>query len=312
MKILAIGDLHGRKPKIHFKDFDCIVQVGDVCDDSKLGKYWRFWFQLLKVHGEDTPSAEELMLSDIGEYGIKRMEEDSLLVGRKILKYLNSFGKPVFFVPGNWDQSWGDTKIENPEASNYAYFKSWFDRFLGKNANSKLVKGLKNVKDCQFKNHEFNEINFLGYGLSNNQERIVTKPKKKLTKLEIKKLDKTYFKTMGILSNLYNSINKKLPVFFISHNIPYNTKLDIVKDKKSYAHGKHLGSYIARKFCEKYQPLICVGGHVHEGVGKDKIRKTILINPGFGENAQVLIDVDEKIGMVKSIKFFGKAKQHKH
>lgn len=309
MKILVIGDLHGRKPKIHFKDFDCIIQVGDVCDDSKLGKYLRLWFQLLKEHGEDIPSAEELMLSDIGKTGIKKLEKESLIVGRKILEYLNSFNKPVFFVPGNWDQSWGETKIENPEASNYAYFKSWFDRLLGKNANPKLVKRLKNIYDCQFKLHEFNKFNIIGYGLSNSQERIIKKPKKKLTKLEIKKLDKLYFKAMKFFSDLYKSTNKKYPIIFISHNIPYNTKLDIVKDRKSYAHGKHLGSYVARKFCEKYKPLICIGGHVHEGIGRDKIGKTIIINPGYGEKAQVLIDIDEGKGKVRSVKFYGKKKK---
>lgn len=305
MKILVIGDLHGIKPKIHFKDFDCIIQVGDVCDDKNLGKYWRLWFQLLKEHGEDTPAAEELMLSDVGREGIKRLEKESIIAGREILEYLDSLGRPVFFVPGNWDQSFGETKIKNPEASNYAYYKSWFDRFLGKKVNPKLIKKLKNVRDCQLENHEFNKINFLGYGLSNNQERIVKKPKKKLTKEEIKKLDKIYFKAMRIFSDLYNSTNKKYPLVFISHNIPYNTKLDIIKDKKSYAYKNHLGSYFARKFCERYKPLLCVGGHVHEGRGKDKIGKTIVINPGFGKDAQVLIDIDEEKCKVKSIKFFG-------
>jgi len=312
MKILVIGDLHGRKPKIHFKYFDCIIQVGDVCDDKKLGPYWKLRFYLLKEIGEDAPSAEELMLSDIGEEGIKKLEKNSLIMGRKILEYLNSFGKPVFFVPGNWDQSWGETKIKNPEASNYAYYKSWFDRFLGLNTNKFLIKGLKNIYDCQFKNNEFNKLNFIGYGLSNNQERIIKKPKKSLTKLEINKLDKVYFKIINALSSSYKISNKKYPTIFISHNVPYNTKLDIIKDKRNYAYNKHLGSYVAKKFCEKYKPLICIGGHVHEGVGKDKIGKTIVINPGYGKNAQVLIDIDENKGKIKSVKFYGHNEKHNH
>ena len=48
MKILVIGDLHGRKPKIHFKDFDCVIQVGDVCDDSKFRPYIKKWFKLAR------------------------------------------------------------------------------------------------------------------------------------------------------------------------------------------------------------------------------------------------------------------------
>ena len=100
----------------------------------------------------------------------------------------------------------------------------------------------------------------------------------------------------------------KFPLIFISHNIPYNTKLDIGKDKNSYAYKKHLGSYVARKFCEKYQPLLCVGGDVHEGKGKDKIGKTILINPGFGKDAQVLIELNQEKGKIKKIEFYKKKK----
>lgn len=310
MKILVIGDLHGRKPKIPKIDFDCIVQVGDVCDDRKLSPYWRLWFHLLKELGDDAPDAEELILSDVGEEGYKKLEKDSLIEGRKILEYLNSFEKPVFFIPGNWDQSFGETTVKNPEISNYAYYKSWFERFLGKESNPKLVKGLKNVFDCQFKIHNFKNINLIGYGLSNNKEKIIEKPKKKLSKLEIKKLDNIYFKIINRLSLLYKLRDKNSPVIFLTHNIPYETKLDIVKDKKSYAYKKHLGSYVAREFCEKYKPLICIGGHVHEGKGKDKIGKTLLINPGFGEDALVLIDIDENKGKVREIKFIGSSKKH--
>jgi Icc-related predicted phosphoesterase len=305
MKILVIGDLHGRKPKITSKDFDCIVQIGDICDDRKLSPYWRLWFHLLKELGDDASDAEELILSDVGEEGYKKLERDSLIEGRKILEYLNSFGKPVFFIPGNWDQSFGETSVKNPEVSNYAYYKSWFERFLGNESNPKLVKGLKNVFDCQFKKHEFRGINFIGYGLSNNKERITEKPKKKLAKLEINKLDKIYFKIIDRLSSLYNKKSRGFPVIFLSHNIPYDTKLDIIKDKKSYAYKKHLGSYVAKKFCEKHQPLVCIGGHVHEGRGQDKIGKTILINPGFGENALVMLDIDENKGKIMKIKFLG-------
>ncbi len=304
MKILVIGDLHGRKPRIHFKDFDCIIQVGDVCSDKELGKYWRLWFRLLKDLGDDAPSAEELILSDVGKKGYERLKKESLLEGRKILEYLNSFGKPVFIVPGNWDESFGDSKVKNPDKDGYSYYKAWFNRFLGEKTNSSLIKGLKNVYDCQYNLFKMLNINILGYGLSNSPEKINDKPKKKLSKEEIKKLDKIYFKIMDRLSNLYKRRNKKLPVIFISHNVPYNTKLDVIKDKKSYAYNKHLGSYVARKFCEKYQPLFCVGGHIHEHFGKTKIGKTIVINAGFGKDANVLIDLDEEKGRIRKIEFY--------
>jgi Icc-related predicted phosphoesterase len=312
MKILVIGDLHGIRPKIHFKDFDCIVQVGDVCDDSKFRPYLKKWFSALKKDRENTPSMDEFIIQKIGKEGMKKLEKHSLKIGRKILEYLDNFEKPIFIIPGNWDQSYGKSKIKDPDKNDYSYLKYFYDSWLGERINLKLTKGLKNIKDCQFKSHEFRDINFFGYGLSSSYEYYKRKRKLKISKKEFEKLRRAYFSLVKKLFGSYSKKNKNLPTIFISHNVPYNTKLDIVRDKKNYAHGKHLGSSIARKFCEKYKPLICIGGHVHEGKGIDKIGKTLVINPGFGENAQVLIDIDENKGKVKGVKFFRKNKQHKH
>lgn len=312
MKILVIGDLHGRKPKIHFKDFDCIIQVGDFCDDSKFRPYIQKWFKALKKDRENTPSADAFIINKVGKSGLMKLEKNSLEVGRKILEYLNSFGKPVFIVPGNWDQSYGSTKIKNPDKDDYSYMKYFYDSWMSKRINPKLTRGLKNIRDCQFRNYEFNGINFFGYGLSSAYEDYKRKRKLNLSKSQHEILKKSYFNLIKKLFSSYSKRKKKFPTIFISHNIPRNTKLDVVNNKESHAHGMHLGSSLARKFCEKYKPLICVGGHVHEGKGKDKIGKTLLINPGFGENAQVLIELDENKGEIKSVRFFGKNKLHKH
>ena len=34
LKFLIVGDLHGEKPNIHFKNFDAIIVPGDICGDS--------------------------------------------------------------------------------------------------------------------------------------------------------------------------------------------------------------------------------------------------------------------------------------
>ncbi len=309
MKILAVGDLHGIKPKIYFKDFDCIIQTGDVCDDSKIGSVYKKYFKELKENPNLEIGFEKFSIKEVGKKKFNLYEKESLDKGHKILKYLDGFEKPIFFVPGNWDQSYGKTKIKDMDRSDYAPMKAFYDFYLGDNINPKLISGLKNIKNCMYKNYGFEGINFLGYGLSSGGEKLKRKGthrKLNLSDKEYKILRNSLNKIFEKLSFAYKKRNKNFPTIFISHNVPYNTKLDVGKDKNSYAYGKHLGSYIARKFCEKYQPLVCIGGHVHEGKGKDKIGKTILINPGFGRNAQVLIDVDEEKGKIRKVRFYGK------
>ncbi len=312
MKILVIGDLHGRKPRIHFKDFDCIIQVGDVCDDSKFRPYIKEIFKLWKEN--EAVEMDDFIIQKVGKKGLKKLEEESLEVGKKILGYLNSFGKPVFFVPGNWDQSYGETRIKNIEKTDYNYLKAFYDFYLGDRVNPRLIKGLKHIKDCQFKNNIFNNVNFIGYGLISAPEDIKRRKKKfdgKVNKKNYEKLKRAYQKIIDKLKSTFKKRNKKSPTIFISHNIPYNTKLDLVKDKRNYADKMHLGSSIARKFCEEYQPLLCIGGHVHEYFGKTKIGKTIVINAGFGKDANVLIDLDEKKGKIRKMEFYKGYKKSK-
>ena len=309
MKILLIGDLHGRKPVIRFKDFDCIVQVGDVGDDSKIGPLYKKYFKLLKKDEISKFGWEDFVKKEIGKRKYDLYEKESLKKGNEIMKYLDSFGKPIFMVAGNWDQSYGPSKIKDIEKNNYTYRKAFYDWYLGDKINSKLLKGTKNVEDCMHRNHEFDRINFVGFGNSSGGEELNSKIKKKISEKQYGVLMKSYNKVLEKLFNAHRKRkNKRLPTIFITHNVPYNTKLDVSKDKNSYVYKKHLGSNIARKFCEKHQPLLCVGGHVHEGVGKDKIGKTIVINPGFGKNAQVLINIDEKKGKIRKIQFYNKKK----
>ncbi len=66
--------------------------------------------------------------------------------------------------------------------------------------------------------------------------------------------------------------NKKL--IFISHSIPYKTKLDTLNHD-------HTGSISIRKFIEKHKPILHFCGHLHENEAKrDKIKNTLIINPG--------------------------------
>ncbi|MBN1144431.1 MAG: metallophosphoesterase family protein [Bacteroidales bacterium] len=64
------------------------------------------------------------------------------------------------------------------------------------------------------------------------------------------------------------------PLLMVSHQPPFNTLNDAVSP------GFHVGSKSIRKFIEKYQPLVCFTGHIHEGRAVDRIGDTLVVNPG--------------------------------
>jgi Icc-related predicted phosphoesterase len=69
--------------------------------------------------------------------------------------------------------------------------------------------------------------------------------------------------------------NKNIPLILISHAPPYNTRVDQLRN------GKHVGSKAVRALIEKYQPDLCIAGHIHEAKGSDTIIETPVYNPGM-------------------------------
>lgn len=79
---------------------------------------------------------------------------------------------------------------------------------------------------------------------------------------------------------------KKIPSIFISHTPPIDTNLDRIHS------GKHVGSTAIRTIIEKYQPALCIVGHIHEAKGEDSIRNCPIINPGMlRDGGWVLIEI---------------------
>lgn len=74
---------------------------------------------------------------------------------------------------------------------------------------------------------------------------------------------------------------------FSLHAPPYGSGLDeapeLTKDMRLAYAGQSLvsvGSQAVLKVIEKYQPLLGLHGHIHEGKGSRKIKRTLCINPG--------------------------------
>ncbi len=85
------------------------------------------------------------------------------------------------------------------------------------------------------------------------------------------------------------------------HAPPFASNLDVLHS------GEHVGSIAIRKFIENNQPLLTLHGHIHEspkmsGAIKDRIGKTLCINPGSsGEELHAAL-IDLKNMEVKMIK----------
>ena len=87
----------------------------------------------------------------------------------------------------------------------------------------------------------------------------------------------------AIIPNLRDPAN----AVFSLHAPPYGSGLDeapeLTKDMRLAYAGQSLvsvGSHAVLKVIEKYQPLLGLHGHIHEGKGTRKIKRTLCINPG--------------------------------
>lgn len=257
MKYLIIGDLHGEKPLVHFKDFDAVICTGDFCS-SEARKYM---FQAI--------TNPDINWYDIcGKTKAKRLVKKSLANGRKILKSLNSLSVPVYLVPGNLD--WTKTQHEP---------------VVPKNPFKKLIKGLKNIINVDFKLRSTGEHNIIGYGVNSG-------PEKEKEKKQTNKKLKTLFK------------KAKNPIIFLSHNPPYKTAIDKIVNPESPRHGEHYGSISVRETILKHKPLVNIAGHMHEHFKKIRLGKTTCINAGLGNKGNVLLNLENN--KIKQINFHKK------
>lgn len=97
-----------------------------------------------------------------------------------------------------------------------------------------------------------------------------------------------------ILKDVYGKVlnENRSGVLIVSHNPPYNTKLDFTKT------GLHVGSKNLRKFIEEYKPNLVISGHVHEARSIDTINETVLVNPGpLKDGFYAQITIGEKINV---------------
>lgn len=88
------------------------------------------------------------------------------------------------------------------------------------------------------------------------------------------------------------------PGILVSHQPPFDTLNDKISN------GTHVGSKTVREYIERYQPLVCFTGHIHEAPGIDTIGRTKIVNPGpLGTRSYAYLDVTDGINELEIRKF---------
>lgn len=289
MKFLIIGDFHGKcniplAKIIKKENVDLILSPGDYSGDKMASK---LFFKYLYGNDEKDVSLEI-------RKKIERYEKKGIRRGFGVVKKIRCLEVPFLGVRGNWDPL------------NYAYD---IGSDVGKK-DRKDAQKLINLQRDYFRFIDFNLVEardfiVIGGASSTHPARIDKKSLKKIeSEKNVKKIVKGYNKRKKIYENMFLfAKNKKKPVIFLTHNCPYNTKLDGVK--YGPAKGKHYGSFLEKEIIRRFKPELVICGHIHENQGKDKIGKSLIVNAGAViEKKYAVIDFDEIKGKVLKVRFF--------
>lgn len=279
MKILAIGDFHGKFPeklinRIKKEDFDLILSPGDFAYTEKIREIiFKNW-------------TDKKWWEAVGLKRAKKLEKESFDKGVEILKKLNSLGKKVYIIWGNSD-FYKELDTSEPSSLNPGYYE---DR----------IRKLKNIVLIDKKKRKLSHIEIVGHGGYVDVTEFIKNPIDKDKKKQKKRL-KRYDKDAEKLKKLFLGIKPKQGFIFLIHYTPYGI-FDKVKNRKSPMYNKNVGFLPYNGIIKKYKPLLVICGHMHEYQGKKKLGKGIIINPGAAEYGKAaVIDVVGK--KVKSVRF---------
>lgn len=272
LKILAIGDFHGKIPaklkaRIRKLDYDLVLCPGDIADTNRIRNLiFKNWEKLKDRELEDILPSK--FFRQITIKAINSMQP--------IINWLSFLKKPVYLVYGNGDYPSSETR-----------------KFRAKSLNSRLKKSRKifllTKKLARIGDYEL--IGFSGY---KTFEPSSIKRNSKKEKKRIKRAKEEF-------ENLFKKVKNKKRLIVLFHDVPYKC-LDKITNKKSPRFGEHYGDKILKKAIKKYQPLLAICGHMHENRGKCKIGRTTVINPGAAyEGKAALIELENE--RIKNIKF---------
>ena len=279
MKILVCGDFHGTflpkfKKIIAKEGIDALISLGDYPPFH----YRKLWFK--HCFGKNVELSEI-----IGKKRYKKLVKEDLRMAEVSLRKLNELSIPVFTVLGNMDYPMADD-VADVDKKIEMSMPNW-ERTL---TVTKIIKRYHNIRRFDYKYFKFDRYIFIGM----RGHSFPGRPKSRAFKKHSKILEKIFKK--------FRKENKQRKVIFISHIVPYNTKLDkIGKHAHKEVRGQHYGSILMKDIVKKFQPTMAFGGHIHEGIGRVRIGRTLVINPGAAHEGKAVI-VEFVNGRTKEIK----------
>lgn len=276
MKILAIGDFHGRFPeklKKLTKKVDLVLSTGDFGGSDKLLKLIFRYFYSDWVEEVGEKRANKLILEDYNN-------------GKRLIKKLNKLSVPFYTIHGNWDfeesarkkQRFGHLKLTN---------------------YSKLMKPLKNINFLKQKLVNINGLKVYAFGGYLTPFIYTTRE----GGFDDKKRNKYIKRERNEREKIFRRKDRNIDIF-LAHYTPRGY-FDVVKYKgKNPMNGKHVGIKAYADYIKNYQPRVFICGHMHEYQGIKKLGKTLIVATGAASNGKAaIIDYpDSKKGKIK-VKF---------
>lgn len=251
MKILAIGDLHGKIPKGIPRDVDLILLTGDL---GKADIFRKMSFKRLEQERKGLPETE---------YSDDEYKKGYMEVYETILSVVNELRKiaPVYLIYGN---------IERFNKNLKEYSKE-----IGLRVPSfhKKLRQLKNVRVLNNRVANFKGVRIGGLEFFVDVNWMKDFEPESDRKGEIKKQTE---KAKRVLK-WFDKVD-----ILLCHQPPYGVLDKVGKMAPKQWRGKHAGSKTILSYIKRKKPRYCVCGHIHEGEGKKKVGKTEVYNLGCG------------------------------
>jgi Icc-related predicted phosphoesterase len=261
MKILIVGDPHGKFPKKIPERIDLIIILGDLGKADLARK--RFFENIeRKKKGlseiEDSPEFSRKVWKEIYDSAVK------------VARYYSRIA-PVYSLLGNVGAA-TDSEIRKDE-------KELGIKLPHLRAGMKKIKNF-HIMSNRIKKVEKLKIGFLEFFLDVCWFKTFGEKDKRL----MESAKKGTAKAKKILKN-FGKVD-----ILISHQPPYGVldKITGLEGAPKKWRGKHAGSKVVLDYIKKQKPKYVFCGHIHEGKGKKKIGKTTVINTGFNGDYFVL------------------------